>query len=128
MTKRLQRKGGRLIYKLKHWHEGKVFYRKLLGLALLPANDITTAYRIVVDNASQDIKNKFHDLISYYYRWWLMRVKPENFSVYGKHRRTNNPMEAYHRILHQRMGEHPSIWQFVGTCKQMQCDITYCVT
>lgn len=102
---------------MKDWHEGQVFYRKIAALPLLPAEQIARSYQWIVDNASSDITYAFRDLLQYYPRWWLGRVKPAQFSVYRLMHRTNGNMEAFHRVLHQLMGEHPSIWAFIDCLK-----------
>lgn len=100
---------------LKAWPRGKLFFRKLLALALMPNTKIITAFNRLVQSADEDIRIYFAGIIDYYRRFWLLRMKPANFSVYGHSHRTNNALEAYHRILGRiMMKEHSDIWNFTG--------------
>lgn len=99
---------------LQGWSSGFTFYQ-LLALPLLPAGDIEAAFRWLLTNTPPDILEFFQSIINYVENQWLRRVRPENFSVFGLQNRTNNPMEAYHRVLSVRWGEHPRIWKFTST-------------
>ena len=92
----------------------KTFFRKLLALALLPVETIPEAFDWLVTNATAEIREYFGNMLQYYLTWWLTRVTPPNFSIFSFTHRTNNVIEAYHRVLDQRMGDHPSIWRFTG--------------
>ncbi|XP_015125104.1 uncharacterized protein LOC107046895 [Diachasma alloeum] len=121
LRKRLERNKTKAeMTRLKAWEQGKNFYRKLMALPLLPAEDIITAFTIVKNNASPDIRLFFTDLIGYFERWWLGRVRPENFTVYLLSNRVSNSIEAYHRVLLKRIGSHPSIWQFTESLRKLQ--------
>lgn len=84
---------------LSEWPRAKLFMRKLMAIALLPAHCMTEAFEDLVTTADIDITTYFQDLIAYYRRYWLGRVTPRRYSVYNQVHRTNNPLEAYHRIL-----------------------------
>lgn len=92
------------------------FFRKLLGLALLPAADIREAFDWLIENTAPDILEFFGDdfIFEYYRNWWLNDVGPEGFSVYGERNRTSNAIEAYHRRMRIKMGSHPGIWIFMS--------------
>ncbi|CAG5100751.1 Protein of unknown function [Cotesia congregata] len=79
--------------------EVRVFIRKLLGLALLPATDINKAFEWLINN-HKEIFKELKELI----RYWLKTVKPERFSCYRKVNRTNNNIESYHRVLRLKLG------------------------
>lgn len=89
--------------------------RKLLALALLPANCIADAFHHLVNTADADIVMYFQNLLAYYKRQWITKVKPQGYSVYNEIHRTNNPLEAYHRILGEMMGFGKIIWIFTET-------------
>ena len=88
-----------------------IVFRKLIALAILPANDIILAFNWILTNAALDIRRDFARLFRYYER--LQRVTPQGFSVFGIVCKTNNAIEAYHRVQ-IRMGLHPLVWQFTG--------------
>uniref|UniRef100_A0A0C9RDB7 MULE transposase domain-containing protein n=1 Tax=Fopius arisanus TaxID=64838 RepID=A0A0C9RDB7_9HYME len=112
--------GRREFRKLQNWPRGVLFFRKIMGLALLPATEITRAFEALLINTDEDIRCYFSKLITYYRRWWIQRVGPGKFSVYPYNNRTNNAIEAYHRVLGVRMSVHPSIWQFTEKLRQLQ--------
>ena len=85
-----------------------------MALALLPANDIILAFNWILTNAALDIRRDFAGLFRYYERYWIQSVTPQGFSVFGIVCKTNNAIEAYHRVLQIRMGLHPLVWQFTG--------------
>ncbi|XP_011297351.1 uncharacterized protein [Fopius arisanus] len=121
LRKRLDRQKNRAeMAELKDWDQGQNFYRKLMALPLLPAEDMIPAFTIVKNNASPDITSFFNDLIGYIERWWLGVVRPENFTVYRLRTRVSNAIEAYHRVLLKRVGSHPSIWQFTESLRKLQ--------
>ena len=85
-----------------------------MALALLRPEDIGPAFDWLIANATIDILYHFRDIINYFTTWWLTRVTPRQFSVFALMYRTNNVAEAYHRVLLQRLGVHPSLWIFTG--------------
>lgn len=99
---------------MHNWNHGKIFFRKLVGLALLPAGDIQRAFSWLRANATAEILDKFGSFLDYYQTYWLDTVKPENFSVFSFKIRTKNAVEAYHRVLQQEIPRHPSIWLFTS--------------
>lgn len=109
---------------LYNWEDGKTFFRKIVGLALLPAENIRGAYNWLRANATAEILEKFQDYLNYYETWWLDTVKPEHFSVFSLTIRTNNAIEAYHRALQQEIPRHPTIWLFTSK-KPRSNDILY---
>lgn len=48
-------------------------------------------------------------------------MTPEKFSAFKKTHRTNNVIEAHHRVLRQRIKDHPSIWKFTQSLVNLQC-------
>lgn len=67
-------------------------------------------------SADADISVYFQDLTAYYERHWLNVVGPQRFSVYNQSQRTNNALEAYHRVLGEfLMGYRRNIWIFTDS-------------
>ena len=91
-----------------------ISFRKLMALALLPAEDIAQAFQWLITHTALDIRLDFAELFRYYDRYWLQRITPEGFSVFGMVCKMNNAVEAYHRVLQIRMGVHPLVWLFTG--------------
>lgn len=53
--------------------------------------------------------------VAYVRNFWLERIGPERFCVYRDANRTNNFLEAQHRLFNSIVGEpHPSAWMFLG--------------
>ena len=102
---------------IRHCERRAIVFRKLMALALLPADDIAQAFHWLSSHTALDIRLDFAELFQYYDRYWLQRITPQVFSVFGMACKTNNAMEAYHRVLQIRMGIHPLVWQFTGMQK-----------
>uniref|UniRef100_A0A0C9RF33 MULE transposase domain-containing protein n=1 Tax=Fopius arisanus TaxID=64838 RepID=A0A0C9RF33_9HYME len=100
--------------RMQNWPLAQGVFRKLLALALLPAESILPSYEWLIENTPNDIREFYAEFFHYYQTWWLTRVRPERYSVYGHNTRTNNAIEAYHRVLHCDCGDHPGIWKFTG--------------
>ncbi|XP_044588923.1 uncharacterized protein LOC123268107 [Cotesia glomerata] len=97
----------------------KVFIRKLLGLALLPADDIKEAFMWLVNN-NKEISQLLKKLTDYFVDYWLKIVKPERFSCFRNRTKTNNFIESYHRTLKLKLGSHPPIWEFTEGIAALQ--------
>ncbi|KAF7993722.1 hypothetical protein HCN44_010317 [Aphidius gifuensis] len=96
---------------LKAWPRGRLFFRKLLSLILLPAHLISDAFYHLVDSADEDIIIYFRNILTYYERQWLQRVTPPVYSLYNVRHRTNNPLESYHHLLRAFwIGYQRNIW------------------
>ena len=55
--------------------------------------------------------------IQYIESFWFERIGPARFCVSTDTNRTNNLLEAFHRMLNALMGNaHPSPWFFMGKC------------
>jgi hypothetical protein len=53
--------------------------------------------------------------VAYVRSFWLERIGPERFCVFRHVNRTNNFLEAWHRILNALVGfAHPNLWVFLG--------------
>lgn len=116
MCRQLKWKLGQVaMERLNTWDLGQTFFRKLIALALLRAQQIRGSYEWLLDNTAPDILQFFARFLQYFNDWWMIRVGPHRFSVYGKSHRTNNNIEAYHRVLHEHIGTHPGIWKLTGS-------------
>ncbi|XP_057332973.1 uncharacterized protein LOC130672410 [Microplitis mediator] len=100
-----------LLNILKNWDDGKDFFKKIVALALLPANEIENAFNWLIATHNPLIPT-FKKFLEYYESYWINCVKPIHFSVFGFINKTNNFMEAYNRCLKLQFGIHPRIWQF----------------
>ena len=55
--------------------------------------------------------------IQYIESFWFERIGPARFCVSTDTNRTNNLLEAFHRMLNALMGNaHPSPWFFMDKC------------
>ena len=94
------------------------FCKRLMALAMLPTQSITPAFNNltseILDISREDRRN-LDKLLSYFRRYWLQTVKPENFSVFHVRRQTNNHIESYHRKLKSRIRVHkPNLFHFIS--------------
>lgn len=114
MIKKAEKIG--LMTTLNDWDDGKDFFRKIIGLALLPAHQVSHAFDwlIVTYSAFYPV---FRIFLLYYRSYWINIIKPENFSVFGCIEKTNNPVEANNRRLNTEFGVHPRIWNFTGSSR-----------
>ncbi|XP_043286702.1 uncharacterized protein [Venturia canescens] len=101
----------------------KTFFKKVLALAYLPAELITTKFRELHNNLPGTLKTQFRTFCNYYDRYWIRTVRPEGFSVYGLSRRTNNIIESYHSRLQHHLGRRPGPWDFLCKILKLQSKI-----
>lgn len=73
--------------------------KKFIALALLPADKIRDQFKTLKLELLKADSKKWLPFINYYERTWLNGYTPEVFSVFGAKVRTNNAIEAYHRVL-----------------------------
>ncbi|XP_044019647.1 uncharacterized protein LOC122860059 isoform X2 [Aphidius gifuensis] len=99
---------------LLSWNQGKIFYRKLMALPLFPPNDIVRVLDWIVAHATPNQTIFFSTFIAYIRNTWINNIGVHKFSVYRITRRTNNPIESYHRHLREKLGSHPLIWEFTS--------------
>ncbi|XP_043276879.1 uncharacterized protein [Venturia canescens] len=103
--------------------EAKMYFKKVLALAYLPAHLIGTKFRDLKNRLSDAVKRRLRSFNDYYARYWLGIVKPEGFSVYALACRTNNIVESYHSRLQHRMESRPGAWDFVCKLLKLQADV-----
>lgn len=120
VIRRAKRYGLCLRYNNKEKNpEAHKILKRIIALALLPANLIENGLQIVEDLAYQlgDKKgttNRWKKFFGYYRKEWMTTVTPEGFSVFGALDRTNNCLERYHRDLNQFLLSNPSVNKFFG--------------
>lgn len=73
--------------------------QKIIALALLPEAEIESKFlSIKMECRKKKVKN--HEaFLNYYQETWIQGFTPKCFSVYKQIHRTNNYIEAYHRVL-----------------------------
>lgn len=94
--------------------ESEEILKKLMGLALLPEEEIVTSFHQIVADTSEYIGRRLKYFFKYYERFWLNRVTPTRFSVYRKLKRTNNLIERYHRTLNHKFANNRDPWMFIS--------------
>lgn len=99
--------------------------RMVLALPHLPATRnnpmcpefcVLDGYRATVQYAQQF--PQIHIMIegflnNYIFGFWIEKIGPERFSVFGEEHRTNNILESFHSTLLRQMGTHHNIWDFL---------------
>jgi hypothetical protein len=93
--------------------------RCLLGLPLLPANDITPAFDEVTLAVTNDNRfvGQLNDILHYARRQWIQKrsIGPARLCVRDNRNRTNNIMESFHAALNRRIQvSHPNLFTFLG--------------
>lgn len=93
--------------------------KMVINLALLPHTKIEEGLGYIEKLAFElgekmGSTNKWKKLFSYFRRYWMKNVKPQNFSVFDAEDRTNNCLERYHRDLNAMLGYHPPVKDFIG--------------
>jgi hypothetical protein len=104
----------RLVHVVRENQEAKTFLKKVMALAYLPEQMIEEEFTSLKNALTPAMRRSFAGFFAYYTRQWLTIVKPAGFSVYGLSRRTNNVIESYNSVLADKLGQHPSSWQFIG--------------
>lgn len=97
--------------------EAKIFLKKIMALACLPADMIQREYEALVHELEAPLRRQLEPFLAYYQRQWLRIVKPAGFSVFGLSKRTNNVIESYNSVLSRELGRRPSAWTFI--CKSI---------
>lgn len=104
----------------------------LIALALLPQGEIVPAYHelnpttaIVIGNDVTPLQMEQVQIIYQYFAgFWINRITPAKFSVYGIVHRTTNDIENYHlRLLHLIKVRHGNLWSFLSKYKLSLCSI-----
>uniref|UniRef100_A0ABD2W9N7 Uncharacterized protein n=1 Tax=Trichogramma kaykai TaxID=54128 RepID=A0ABD2W9N7_9HYME len=80
---------------------------------------MVTIFDQLLQSTPNGIVHRFQDFITYIRTFWLTRVGPRNFSVFGVHTRTNNAIERYHSVSGNRLGADPPFWDWLGKIKKI---------
>ncbi|XP_066598840.1 uncharacterized protein [Prorops nasuta] len=93
-----------------------LFYLRLLyNIPLLPNFLLQTGFHLIKRKIEQsNVRNKFDKLLLYIERYWINIVDPRTVSVFNEKTRTNNVIERYHRILKEKFGSHPNLFNFIS--------------
>ena len=99
----------------------------LLGLPLLPANDIVAALQDIRITIATDGSHsrQLQQLVAYVKRQWLDRrsVGPDRLCVRDNRARTNNVLESYHTGLRRRIQvSHPNLFNFLTHLQNVTVD------
>lgn len=88
--------------------------RMLYNLQFLPAGQILQGARFI-QRFQQDngILAVFAQFNNYFLRYWLRTIRPENFTMYRRHHRTNNICESFNKQLNNVLFKHPNIYAFL---------------
>lgn len=78
---------------------GHAYIKKFIALAFLPADQIKVHFQILKKEVMSIDPKKWKRFVDYYEKTWLNGFTPEIYSCYGHVVRTNNSIEAYHRVL-----------------------------
>lgn len=83
----------------------KVLMWRYFCLPLLPVNEIIPQMRRIKEDIKLKIKEKgdrhlllnFHN--NYMKKFWIQKIRPERFSVFGSAHKTNNCAESLHKTM-----------------------------
>jgi len=105
-------------------------YSCLLGLPLLPADDISPAFDEVKLAVSSDSRfvSKLNDLLRYAGRQWIQKrsIGPARLCVRDNRNRTNNILESFHAALRRRIQvSHPNLFTFLGHLQHVTTESTH---
>ena len=100
--------------KERNVEEKKIVLRKILALALLPADNIEEAFNELRSNLTPDLKELYAGFLSYYEDYWLKQRGPQDFCVHREFVRTNNSAESNNSRLSHKLPRTPSCSTFVS--------------
>jgi hypothetical protein len=83
----------------------KVLLWRYFCLPLLPVNEIVPQMRRIKEmirlkmkeKSDRDLMLNFHT--NYMKKFWIMKIRPERFSVFGSLHKTNNSAESLHKVM-----------------------------
>lgn len=85
------------------------------ALAYLPEEEIPVALiKIIRREEDENIFKRTRRFFKYLIDQWLIKRKPEEWSVFNCIRKTNNASESFNRSLNANFGRRPEIWQFTS--------------
>ena len=82
--------------------------RRFLALPFFPSDEIQPATEFLI----RQLPAKLKEFGEYFRATWLVRFKPEWWSIYNTVKRTNNLVEGWHHRMNNKLAGKLNIWQF----------------
>ena len=95
------------------------YCHKLMALALLPPQDIESAFNAISMNRNLVLNPQYAEFKTYFDRNWLRAYGPREFSVFGCSDRTNNGIESLHKTLARKIGKNPNLFILISRLKDL---------
>lgn len=97
-------------------HTAKDIFRRIQCLALLPPDQIQPAF---INLSREGLKHSenFSEFIDYFYDEWILRVKPQHFSVFLRNVRTTASAESFNGKSNKLFRTHGNFFHF---CEVLQ--------
>ena len=90
-----------------------LLWRKYITLPLIPPAEIPSRLRelrkCINTNLPTYARRGFRKYHLYVKRFWVKKVRPERFSVFGRRRRTNNGVESMHAVFSRHLVRHGNV-------------------
>jgi hypothetical protein len=107
-----------------HYGAKKIMWRYFC-LPLLPTNEIVPEMRRIKEKIKVQIKEKadqelmlhFHE--KYMKKFWILKIRPERFSVFGSRHRTNNYAEALHKVMRKMLPDRAGFFPWFQSLHAM---------
>ncbi|CAG0918881.1 unnamed protein product [Notodromas monacha] len=103
----------------------KKWLKSTMGLCLLPADAIVPVWmdhcqKLSQFHGSAALTQKLNGFKNYMNNFWIRRVTPKVFSVFGLNHKTNNYAESLHARLNRDFkSKHPGFWRFMELYEQL---------
>ena len=94
-------------------------------LPLLPVNEIVPEmrrikekiHRQIQERADRELMLNFHN--NYMKKFWILKIRPERFSVFGSKHRTNNCAESLHRVMRRMLPDRAGFFPWFQNLHSM---------
>lgn len=73
--------------------------KKFIALALIPEDEIEAQFLILKAESLKKHGKNIQSFVTYFENTWINGYGPNYFCVFDQRVRTNNSIEAYHRVL-----------------------------
>ena len=94
-----------------------LLWRKYITLPLIPPAEIPSRLRelrkCINTNLPTYARRGFRKYHLYVKRFWVKKVRPERFSVFGRRRRTNNGVESMHAVFSRHLVRHGNVFKLI---------------
>lgn len=111
----------KLFHLIRNNPDAKLLFRQFQCLALLPADRIETAFVWLLRQTLEEHNfSEFAPFLEYYKNQWLLRVKPQSYSVFMRHTRTTAAAEASNGKGNKVFKTHGSFFSFVETLRSQE--------